>query len=733
MLTRPVRSIVLKGKDIVGKPAPSESTNKVKQVTVELEEGVKKEGWLKPLNADYTTVHMKYVIAISVILRGALGPRVSEELLVYDNEGSIVKTCSLNIPDFVPMQTWFEKDHASPALRELAVPTAQTLLKYKTPKLIVAAVVHEAEDLWGGNCGVRALVDLDMYYYSKISSFKKRKGFCEWGELTAEQLKPYSYKSRTYFPGQTPKNLFKKYKTRAFEEVKEENNAMYRYQWYTGLLEQLLAMDPILFKLRMQFYLGDDDMQLYLKKLGINLSSLRSATLTKLFDYTKPIRLADLNDPNLNVEKLSSEDKSKLENFCQRKTKFVFHNSKGEELTFIENCSQFFKAKHANIRKLALEVDEFKEFLFHFHKNPQDYAESKTWLRKIHAPSDFPYHPEDLEERYNTLLRDFFCYSFLGNLKGLNKIIYRADENNLFLKVEEEVEKNSDFAKSLLVIQGKKPHSVSQHLFNQIQERLYKLEASLNQTLTDYAGALFPSYQTNLFFRKKIENLLDEIELEHKSLTVPNMVEEINEDVTTIFKDITGFSAQVRAFLKDFSLSEPPQSPVALSSSQSNDGDYVEEDTFEDVEIEESKKVIYLMDHKDDLIEKLAKDLSAWVNSLSKEELKSHIQYIRLNFYNQSALYPIFGFFKPARGPEIDNLSLPEIFSEGKWNTTSLNTQLIKHLCLKMRVTDPCVYEIIHCKSQEDYWWQSIAEKVAKLYSTYAKKGELPIEVLVLP
>jgi hypothetical protein len=75
------------------------------------------------------------------------------------------------------------------------------------------------------------------------------------------------------------------------------------------------------------------------------------------------------------------------------------------------------------------------------------------------------------------------------------------------------------------------------------------------------------------------------------------------------------------------------------------------------------------------------------------------------------------GFFK-THGEEVYNMSLNEIFSSGKWTSTSLNTLIIKKLCLTLleqEKHDPYLRSIYkRIIANDDTWWSTVALEIAE-------------------
>jgi len=755
-MPRPTKSFNFEELKEIGKPGPS--GHDVSIMEFKGDDGKSILGYYKPCEETYPILLAQYVTAFSVAL-----PLTSEDCLVYDKTGKIVGTLSIALDGFQPLLSQQDGNPSEGSRRKrLGVPTKETLLKHKIAYAMAIALFGEDDDRHPGNIGlieniIKKLfqsinIDLDMYFYGLTSIFKGTRYGTGWWlepprELTLEDLKPYSTKVNTHWPGQNPKNLnlLKKYKTTAFDEFKKENNADFAYQWYTGLLLVALTNDDAVLKKRLQPYLGEEKLDLkplstdqqsklyaydlkkqlysYLEKIGIHIDKLGPATRELLLNYSQPITSKQLKDlyktnPRLKLKKRAK--RRKFHAFCKRKVKFdnLFELKDQKDISFTEHASLFFAQKYQHFEGLLARLPEFREFLIQFNQTPTEWEDLKQWFQE-QTKYTVPYDLKQIEQHYHRLWRDCFKIPIDEQMTKLAALVEKAEDLKPLDHVTEFDTSTEDLGRSGVMLTGpSKPSTTLENDYAVMRKHFIILYKKMCTITHGFYSLPTPSVTDNTEFISNMIQLLEEsIEKQEKFLLANQKklshcsdFDEIADfdDLSVCAQDLsTEMDTVTKSFmgvLNSFRLVplEPPK-----------------EEPFEDLsetEIHESK----LATAEQDTIQLLGTRLKTWVPSLSSSALDSIIedsQKISFEPSTSDCSVVRFAFWSTSYNqppvPSSRQISLEEFLSQHPWQTRQTN--IIKKLCLRMTDTTPdkVLHQLITGKN--DAWWGRVSENIAKI------------------
>lgn len=271
----PVKAILYKQLKFLGGATPSgHEVSKAEFIDID---GQTKTGFFKPLDSTYPVLLAKYSVAISVALRLALGDRAAEDRLVFDDEGKIVGSISINLPNFKPLLCSLEVVPTDSQQKEQVCPSVASLLRYNVAEWLVAALHYKCDDRHPGNVGLAGMIDWDMFLYHITSIIKGQrlidgilKEAPEKGmKLRATNLDNFPIlDDRTHWPTNAlPGNLnvnkrcmsYLAFQALAENPSTEINEGVIRFQeqLFTALLKELLTFDPSTLRARLEEYLGD--------------------------------------------------------------------------------------------------------------------------------------------------------------------------------------------------------------------------------------------------------------------------------------------------------------------------------------------------------------------------------------------------------------------------------------------------------------------------------------------
>lgn len=348
-------------------------------------DGKEKLAFYKPLDQTYPELLAKYSVSASVILRLSLGELAAEERLVFNDDGKIVGTISIALPNYRPVDNAHNNTEED---KELANPSTMTLLKHNIARLLVKIWAMKDDDLHifnlslsgepseqnkkqedlRGIAGLFGKIDNDMIWYP-ITSIIKGGRFLDdnWVrtldqkfvmELRSKDIDNFpNINGRTHWPANSiPMNFnyLKQYScSESFQklagnpklELTNDETISFQQQLFEAYLMELLVFEPELIKNRLSEYFAD-----------------------MLLDF--------LSLPSEKSEKLSSFDKE-LFNTETDKGLFIDHMMVFLQKEYDELYSTIVLYTGCKKNTYQVRVPAFHEFL---DKNPLSFGRIKTWL-----------------------------------------------------------------------------------------------------------------------------------------------------------------------------------------------------------------------------------------------------------------------------------------------------------------------------------------------------------------
>lgn len=740
MLKRPALS--LKESDLIeGKEAPS-SGHKVMTVTFCDIDGTMKHGYKKPCDNDYyPPLLAKYVVAFSILVRAALGEKASEDRLVYNSAGKIVATVSIEVPNFVPLLTLW-RSHDDPEKNKLGAPDKKMLIKENVAELLVSAYKHKNNDLHPSNISINGLIDWDELYYELTSIIKGGRLFDSpivSGELKEQDLRTFPIVgARIHWPANyIPKNwnLLKIYKTGAFTELQGDKDFIPQY--FTAILKELLAFDKKMLTERMKLYLGNEGLDLH------ELPSKKRAAL------------------------LSFGSASKL-----------FFDDREKEREFVEHVLLFLEQENNKFKHIILNMPEFQDFLMISNKNPKEILNIKKWFIAQNKKNHVPYSLDFVDIELHTIWRECFKQKFIDDIKQLDEYISLAKSSPLNKSNGHELEMTYEQLDSMITAfikpedinpsktsftskQEEKPEEIlllskeiylkirmqATHLYDQITDLKNQYYAKANATIKDnhtFIEAIKKTIDSNRNDRKQLQSWLQEYKIKSKEKKeIEIILDHHIYDMRELFNDIEKFNKKIETTLNDFHMNYTiahvlPPIPVKNLKKMGELKELPPSKTHTPPEplsiVDDAKSALsfseehlqkindgYDFIHTDNtIIHHLSKHLNQWITSDKEALLNSLIKEVYTQDYDaRSKGYmtgTVYNFFR-TRGDEVLNKSITQIFSTGKWNPTSLNTLIIKKLCLTMLAQekhDPYLKSIYdRIVMHDDNWWSTVALTIA--------------------
>lgn len=736
MLPRPALSLNIKDlKDVKGEPV-TEGTHKVVVVTFQDTDGTTKRAYKKSCSPDYyPPLSAKYVVAFSTLVRAALGDRASEDRLVYNDAGEIVATVSIEIPNFVPLLKLLRK-YDDPEKEKMGCPTKQMLIAENMAELLMSAYIHKNNDLHPDNLSLKGMIDLDEIY-PELTLLPKGYPPLLF-VLTEQDIRIFPIIYRKHWPANyIPKNwnIAKTYKTGAFAELQGDKEFIYQY--FTAILKELLAFDKDMLKKRMNLVLGDE---------------------------------------TLSLSTLSSQKRTELLNFNGSK---LYYDGQKNERRFVEHVMLFLEQEHIKFRNLVLNMPEFKDFLEILNKDPAKTLEIKEWFIKQNKKNIVPYNLNFIDTELHALWRDCFKKELAKEMKHfdidikqlittshLNKNNAAKDEMSYeqldaiitsLIKPDDSEESKTTRVHNLQ-IEPEKTLLLNNELFLKIKTQATDLFESVTQLINQYQEKTTATIEdnhafienvkkviaTNINSRNQLSKWLEENKAKSKELEL-----DVLQNPIYIMSE---FSYYTKKFIKETenTLKNFYMNPIIvqlLPPITNKKPDYSDElkmtphssRSFTSV-TDNAKNSPFLALAKpcntDDLriihtnttiVLYLSMHLKDWVTPDKNTLIKKLIKEVHMQDYDMRNKYPITGafynMFRKRTSEEIYNMPLTEILSDpiSSWNSTSLNTLIIKKLCLtllELEKHDPytkTVYDrIIAITKNDDNWWSTVALEIAE-------------------
>lgn len=707
-------------------------------------------------HGQYPALAAKYVVAFSVFARAGLGDKASEDLLVYDEQGNIVETLSLKIPGFVP-------------LSKQPDPELDVLIKGNFASLLVSAYRHKNDDLHPDNVAADAIIDHDMDYYDLMSIIKGKRPLCGIIPSLSEPKEASDLKerdicnllldveSRTHWPTHfIPKNLnlAKRFKASAFSELASHPD--FNKQFFTAILTELLAYDKTMLENRMRERLGD---------IALGLEELPEEKRIELLKYGEKSALFYKKNPDG-----STTERTFVEH-CSRL--FEVEQHKFSQLVLKIPEVRDFVMKNPEAYK------EIREWFINENKKIAD----PTQQYNIDAID------QNYRELWHKCFLEQLCtqLSVLNRIKNKTLELYAIGLGQSYIMVEyEEIEKETEKESNALsasihmtikkqkwIKLGAKKTPRKKIKLVQSETNAYQKAAGLLNELYDRLVALIIEHYSkdtlssddNQDLLLQIRELLHQTKNELKTLDMVITMGYFDRFKTNLCSLLQSFQAK-ESFSIDFAATlSDTESPLTAKPSTPTSPTFQRQRSFSSHQtaskpLDAKVKDTQTSDDDDDfefidesfsnkeLIETLSKLLSCW--------LKTHFTNIDTLLEKASSQYKPRGsasttsYFNPCyfnplkyfrgRTKDIETLSamdkssfekshvaLHQFFGQGKWKNTSINTLLLKELCLKLieYYRDPenaleCLtlssHTINHVHSRvmdKEFDWSWIAEPIA--------------------
>ncbi|MDP1602487.1 MAG: hypothetical protein Q8M03_04410 [Legionella sp.] len=350
-------------------PAVPASGHPVRRVTFTNENGEKVVGWYKLLDDTYPEILAKISVAFGVRMRMALGKEVAEDRLVFDENGKILGTVSISVPDFKPMQCAGETPPLDLREKEQVCPSVYTLLEHNFARFIVAAFLSGDDDGHPGNVGLNGLIDHDMRGYRLLTRIIKGPRFLDrvLGGFYAESpdnefhitqqdiLDLPIVKDRAFWCAhKNPLNPAKQFSAwTSFQELATNPSIIlpveppgpdkpaasaespppskpvsFQEQLFYALLKELMVYDPEVLRSRLIEYLGDTPVDFM--ALGEGKSAELAAAYPELFKLKKGVPPENGAEPDPD-----------------------YHPGNNDE-PFVNIIAQFFQAKYDEFYKAVV-------------------------------------------------------------------------------------------------------------------------------------------------------------------------------------------------------------------------------------------------------------------------------------------------------------------------------------------------------------------------------------------
>ncbi|WED42969.1 hypothetical protein [Legionella cardiaca] len=660
-------------------------------------DGQTKTGFYKELIPDgtgdgsYPAVLAKYSVAASILVRLAIGELGAEERLVFDENGQIKGTVSINLPNFRPMYTsknvLLEGVPKDPQEAEIVCPSVETLLKYNIAELLVSAWRSKNDDFHPGNFSRFGLIDWDMALYPYTYIMKgKRKSDGLMKDLPEKRMRFRSkeidnfpnIEGPTYFPpNQLPGNLnaakrFSSYaefqKLAANPTIKMLSGEIisWQEQFFSALLKELLTFDPDMLRARLKEYFGEE-----LTLDFLSLPKEKHEALTSLY-------------PDLFNEKTDKEPV--IEHFM--KVLQIEYNQFYEAVVLYAGCmqnnsgvpvvgfSRFLRNKPSAFHKTtewAASQNEKMEAQWKHYTTQKSEKEVYGALDAYTTPPEGRYDLKKMTQRYHQIWRDAHSLTIKAILNDGYTLIGQL-ANDLRIKplplAKEEEQELKDLTESFQLIGTpklmKESETVDCDTTNDLKKGLQALETfiyELHQCVSDYYAVPRDklSAEHNQAFCKAVSKLIIKSETE----VLPHLLgskwaSALGDCIKNLQQFYNGLHFQRHLIAKDVAINEnATHDYVALLTGKHTD---------------------------EEVVRTCLNTLFQWVNTLEKdtfnEIILQTISCYQPSFYNITAQRyraPTVETYLKTTTDDCAN-RLATILSEGGTESTSLNTHLMKNL-----------------------------------------------------
>lgn len=654
-------------------------------------------------NGSYPALLAKYSVAASVLIRLCLGEKAAEDRLVFNDNGEIVGTVSININNYKPLNCYAQLLPNNPHERELVCPSPETLLRYNVAELLINAWRMKCDDRHPGNFSLFGLIDWDMtlYPYTYIMRGKRLvdgivRDLPEKSmRLSIKDLDNFpNIENRTHTPTNSiPKNgnFFKRFQAYAAFQKLAQNHCIqvskkriyWQEQFFAACLKELLTFDIDLLKIRLQQYLGNELLLDYLA-----LAKEKSDQLAKV--YPELFNAATNHIPF--IEHI-------LELFKREYKEFYFtvvhypgcqQNKSGVPVISFSNFLRNKPSVFQSIKKWIMHENKKIEYFSEKYKKigKKNKQGTDITLEFYISPVQSYYNLQKVEQLYHQIWRDAhgaIIYNFIKQGKKLlqefvsitdNKIKFitietKEEPNLLFIVNQADTNQKNLLNKSQLISQIKTNKEII--FIKKWKKFIYDLEKYTRQYYILPANKLDPKH--NQMFCDAVAKLVNKFDKYHLPIIGNAFTEKFNLYKHNLQQFYNGLNFQRHLFSKDYALYETaPYNNITLLA----------------------------YPHTDlDVVRATLHTLFEWVNLLPPETFNKLIlntidEYYQPNFYN--ILAKRYRSFDVAAYLETTNEDcasrLSAILSEGGTEGTSLNTNLLKNLILMMIKSTPLSMDI---------------------------------------
>lgn len=631
---------------IFGANTALKSYNDVSRASIPIKgkEGLQ-PGFFKRCNDKYPVRLAIYTVAFSLRQRLAVGKRVAQERLVYDNKGCIVGTFSFEIPGFIPLND-----------KNIGIITTEELINSNVAPLLVTKWLHKDDDVHPKNFSLQGCIDGDMSKFNITYFFKGERfihGLLAPRPIEATRLKPEHLKNfprdigpRSHWVTKPPSTYAqdKVYPCmQAFIDLSESKK--FQNQTNFSLLTELLAFQSSVYHKQLYCYLG---------------------TIPYAFDEID--------------EKIQQE-------LLQRFGRKTFFNADGSEKTFAEHIEAFDEREYCE--EMYPICTKNKDFLSYLFSTKNLLEKQIDYFRTLkHDFPEFDFNVEKLERHFLKILHDSLHNHVSDLFRSLyQNIMQAAQESNIHNTANDDLifaRKASFFSKSTPESLHSTPESIDDslpisyvrlnHFYKTIRNKAYAFFSISHNKAQDYQ-VFFLRFMTEISLFN-ISDLKRELPTSFALMDKwLNSTVELCQVITLsdiFLKGNIQSTSRIKA-KKEQPNKETPSPIQAIQTASQN-----------------------LKTNTIDKTSMLKKTLIAWLNSQTYERIKEIIQDKAIPLYTPS--YLDFRFLTRKRVPEIDkaiddedlryetekkdNASisrlLTTIFQNGGWEQDSFNTTLIR-------------------------------------------------------
>ncbi|MGQ3889100.1 hypothetical protein ACQUW5_08730 [Legionella sp. CNM-1927-20] len=660
--------------------------------------GETKKGFYKPLAPSYPRILAEYSVASSVFM-STFVDRVAEERLVFNDNNEVIGTISIAIPNFKPLLQWTDPTPSDPQEKELVCPSVESLLLNNFAEFIAIILTIGEDDEHPKNISTQGLIDGDMRFYDITYIMKGGRLSDSFLKAPPEVLMRIKGSQLDNLPNSLPGthspartipangNVTKIYKNFAeFQKLAtnpvlltENGSISFQEQLFGAFLKQLILFDPELIRARLEHYFGDTkfDYSCLDEKQRAELKRVHPA-------YFKP----EFEGQETFVDHMM---KVLYDRYQQLYRAVVFYPGcpKNESGAPVASFSDYLRNKPSAIGQIISQVDEKNKKMkqaWDYYQNVSDKKNDEEFIH-IKKPLDIDaflfnsnawFQPVKIEQRYHQVWRDsliFLIKDSLSQAKQLTKdlidelritpiVLPQSDKTTVALddteltKAAQLLEEN-DLDIESITVDCDKDNSILLGL-----KELIKFRESLKKAAVDYYKLERHKLTTekNQEFCRLVSTAIENHENKiYHYLAGTRWSRKFGELMSKILNLYGNFNFQRH-----------------LSSADAPIENKVRHNYEELLKIPHTHEAV---------VSEAIKALFDWVNKLDKLTFNDAISSIIADCYSASSLNilsnryreePVTQYLKASTDDNANKLAF--ILSSGGHSSTSLNTQLIKHL-----------------------------------------------------